>query len=99
MWFYNIIVYNNEIISHILQIYTINPGYVLITTKLVTLKRENHDIILTVKRTEWRKFVDYFDLSIEADPSRVVKKNVYFVRIGYITSYSSVNIHISRYHM
>ena len=38
------------------------------------------------------KLIDYFGLSIEADPSRVGKKNVYFVRIGCIPILSSVNI-------
>ena len=41
------------------------------------------------------KFIDYFGLSIEAEPSRVVKKNVYFVLIGYIPRPLSVKLHIS----
>ena len=48
--------------------------YVLITAKLVALKRENTEPILTLKGTEWRKFIDDFGLSIEADPSRVVNQ-------------------------
>ena len=40
------------------------------------LKGGNTEPILTVKRIEWMKFIDYFGLSIEADPSRVGKKNV-----------------------
>ena len=57
-----------------------------------------------MRRTEWRKFIDYFGLSIEADPSKVGKKNVHFVRIGAIpiTSIpkpSYVNPHIERQYM
>ena len=77
MWWYNILGDNEGIISHILLIDTIYVGSVLITTNLVALKRENNDPILIVKRTEWVKFIDYFGLSIEADPSRVGKNNVY----------------------
>ena len=44
---------------------------------------------------EWRKFIDYFGLSIEADPSRVVKNKRTFFRIGYIPSISSGNPHIA----
>ena len=47
-------------------------------------KRENTEPILTVKRTEWRKFIDYFCLSIEANPSKVSKKKMYFFHIEYI---------------
>ena len=74
---------------------TINEGSILLTVKLVALKRGNSDPILTLKRTEWRKFIDYFGLSIEADPSKVVKKNVHVVRIGYIPSISSGNPYIA----
>ena len=42
---------------------------------------ENSEPILTVKRTEWRKFIDYFGWSIEADPYKVDKKKIYFVHI------------------
>ena len=63
---------------------TITVEYASITTDLVLLKRKKSDPILTVKRTEWRKFIDYFGLSIKANQSRVGKKNAYFVHIGYI---------------
>ena len=33
--------------------------------------------MLTVKRIEWRKLMDYFALSIEAEPPRAGKNNVY----------------------
>ena len=52
-----------------------------------------------MKRTECRKFIDSFGLNIETDPSRVGKKNVYFVHIGSTPSHSSVQIHISRHHL
>ena len=52
-----------------------------------------------MKRTEWRKFVDYFGLSIEADPSKVGKKNVHFFRIGYIPRPSYGNPPIERQSM
>ena len=54
---------------------------------------ENLDPILTVKIIKWRKFNDIFSLSTEADPSRVVKNNVYFVHIAYIPDPSSVKLH------
>ena len=82
MWWYNIIEDNEGSISHLLWIGTITSGCVLITTNLIFLKRENRDPILTVKIIEWRATIDYFDLSIKANPSRVGKNNVYFVRIG-----------------
>ena len=50
-------------------------------------------------RTEWRKSIDYFGLSIDADPSKVGKNNIHFVRIGFIPSNSSQNPHIPRKHM
>ena len=37
-------------------------------------KGGNSEPILIVKRTEWRKSIDCFDLSIETDPSKVGKK-------------------------
>ena len=84
MWWYNILGDNEGSISHILRLDPITSGSILLTVKIVALKRENSDPILIVKRTEWRKFVDYFGLSIEADPSRVGKKNLYIFHIGYI---------------
>ena len=99
MWWYNILGDNKGSISVVLWLDTINAGSDLLTTNLVELKRENTEPILTVKRIEWRIFIDYFGLSIEADPSRVGKKNVYFFRVRYIISTSSVNLHISRRHL
>ena len=78
MLWYNILWDNEGIISDLLQIDTISAGYVLLASNLVELKRENPDPILTVKIIEWRKLIDSFGLSIEADPSRAGKKNVYF---------------------
>ena len=78
MWWYNTLGDNEGSISHILRLDTISAGYILLTANLAALKRENCEPILIVKRTEWRKFIDYFGLSIEADPSKVGKKNVIF---------------------
>ena len=94
MWWYNILGDNDGSISDILRIDPITAGSILLTDKKYILKRENSDPILTVKIIEWRKFIDCFGLSIEADSSRVGKKSVYFVHIGYIPSPSSTNIHI-----
>ena len=69
MWWYNILGDNEGSISHLLRIDYITAGSILLTAKLVSLKRRNSDPIFTVKRTEWRKFIDYFGLSIEANPS------------------------------
>ena len=98
MWWYNIIGENKGSVSHILQLDPITLGSVLLTYKLVALKRENHEPILTVKITEWRKSIDYFGQSIESDPSRVGKMNLYFVHIGYIPSPSYIKLYISRNH-
>ena len=91
MWCYNILEDNNEIFSHILKLDPITTGSILLTSNLVALKRKNTETILTVKIIEWRKFIDYFGLSIEADPSRVDKDNMYFFRIGSLPSPSSVS--------
>ena len=79
MCWYNILGDNKGSISHILRLDTINAGSILLTANLVALKKENYEPILIVKRTEWRKFIDYFCLSIEADPSKVGKKNKHFI--------------------
>ena len=84
MWWYNILGDNDGIISPILRLDAITAGYILLTAKLFALKRENSDPILTVKSIEWRKFIDYFGLSIKADPSRVGKKKIHLFHIGYI---------------
>ena len=76
MWWYNILGDKEGSISHILRIYPITAGSILLTVKLVALKRENSEPILTVKRTEWRKFIDYFGQIIKDDPSRVDKKKI-----------------------
>ena len=83
----------------LLQIDAITAGSILIATNINYLNRENYEPILTVKIIEWREFIDYFSLNIEADPYRVGKKNVYFVRMGYIPRLSSIDIHISRPHL
>ena len=76
MWWYIILGDNEGSISHILRLDPITAGSILLTTKLVALKRGNFDPVLTVKRTEWRKYIDYFCRSIEANPSRVGKKKI-----------------------
>ena len=86
MWCYNILGDNEVSISDILQLDTITSGSVLLTTNLVALKRGNPEPILTVKIIEWRKFIDYFGLNIEANPSRLGKNNTYSFHIGYLTS-------------
>ena len=96
---YNILGDNNGSISDHLWFDKNTAGSVFLTSNLLALKRVNFGTILTVKITEWSKFIDYFCRIIESDPSRVVKKNVYFVYIGYITSPLFVNIHISRHHI
>ena len=51
---YNILGDNKGIISDILQLDPITAGPVLLTVKLVALKRENHEPIVSVKGTDWR---------------------------------------------
>ena len=88
MWWYNILGDNEGSISNLLQLGPITEGSIILTVKLVTTKKGNYDPILTLKRTEWRKFIDHFGLSIEADPSRVFKKKIYILHVGYIPSIS-----------
>ena len=99
MWCYNILVDNNRSISHLLQLDHFTRGSILLTDNLNSLKRENTESILTVKIIEWRKFIDCYGHSVEADPSRVEKKNIYFVCFGYITSPLNLNNHIVRQHL
>ena len=77
MCWYNIIWYKKRSISHLLRPDPITAGAILLTVNLVALKRGKYEPVLIVKRTEWRKSIDYFGLSIEADPSKVVKNNVF----------------------
>ena len=60
MWCYNILGDNKGSISHILRLDIIAAGYILLTVKLVALKRENYEPILTMKRSEWRKYIVFF---------------------------------------
>ena len=78
-------------ISHVLQLDTITPGSFLLTYNLVGLKEGNPEPILTVKIIQWRKFVDYFGLSVEAKPSRVVKKKRKFCPYWVYTNTSICN--------
>ena len=94
MWWYNILEYKEGRISHILQLGPSTEGYMLLAANLVALKGGNCETILIVKITEWRKFIDYFSLSIKADPSKVDKNNINIVRIRYISITSSGNTHI-----
>ena len=86
MWYCNILGGNNGIILHLLKLDPVTPGSILLTSDLLALKNENPEPILTVKTTEWRKFIDYFCLIIEADPSSVENNKVYLFHIGYIPS-------------
>ena len=98
MWWYNILRDNKESISHLLWFDPITSGYILLTDNLVALKKGNSEPFLVMKRTEWRKIIGYFGLSIEADPSRVGKQ-IFSLHIGYIARHSSLNINISRHRM
>ena len=60
---------------------------------------ENSEPILIVKRIEWRKFIEYFGLIIEADSSKVCRKNVHFFHIGSIPSTSSGNPFVASHHL
>ena len=99
MWCYNILGDNKGSILYISYFDSITAGHFLLTSNIVLLKRENHEPILTVKIIEWRKSIDYSSLSIEVNPSRVGKKNVYIFRIGSTPIPSSEQLHISRHHM
>ena len=99
MWWYNIIGDYKGSIPHLQRIDHITAGYILLAVKLAALKKGNSEPVLVVKRTEWRKFIDCFGQSIEADPSRVGKNEIHFVHIGYISRPSSIKLHISRHHL
>ena len=66
MWWYNILGDNEGSISHLLRLDPITAGSILLTIKIVAPKRGNSEPILVVKRTEWRKFIDFLGLSTEA---------------------------------
>ena len=74
----NILGDNEGSISDLLQVDAITEVSVLLTNDHVELKKENPDLILPVKRNEWRNFIDYFGLRIEAKPSRVGKRTCIF---------------------
>ena len=99
MWWHNILGDTNGSISHLLWLGTIAAGSLLLSANPVAIKRKNSDFILIVKRTLWRKSIDYSSQSIEADPSRVVKNNIFIVYVGYITRPSPIKLHISMHHM
>ena len=82
MWCYNILRGDTGSISHILQLNPITPGSVLLTSNIVATNREKPEPILTAKIIEWRKFIDYFGLSIEVDPSSVGKRTWIFSIFG-----------------
>ena len=63
------------------------------------MKRGNPELILTVKIIEYSKVIDYYGIIIEANPSRVDKKNVYFPPIGSLPNPSPVQSHLSMYHV
>ena len=52
-----------------------------------------------MKRTEWRKSIDHFGISIEAKPSKVGRNNVHVVNIGSIPRTSYGNPPISSHHL
>ena len=64
MWWYNILGNNKVRISDILRIDLITAAHVLVTANLLAPKRQSPDPILTAKRTEWGKSIDYFCLIV-----------------------------------
>ena len=99
MWWYNILGDNEGSVSQPLQLDIITAGSILLTSNRVVLKRDSPEPILTVKRTEWRKFIDYSGISIEDDPSRVGKKSAHFIHIGSIPITSYVKLHKEMHHL
>ena len=83
MWWYKILGDNGVSISHLIWFDPITEGCFLLTSRIIFTKRENHEPIITVKRIEWSKFIEYFGLSIGDKPSRVGKNNVYFPYLVY----------------
>ena len=66
----------------------------LLTSNIIFLKRENTEPILIIKIIEWRKFIDYLGLSIEANPSRVGKRTY---RLSLLGLHQALNMDISIY--
>ena len=97
MWWCYILRDNKVSISYLLWFDPITGESFLITSSMVFLKRRNNEPILTLKIIEWRRFIDYLGLSIEADPARVRKKNPYFSHIGSTPMPSSGHLHILRH--
>ena len=58
MWWYNIRGYKKGSMPHLLKLDPVTVGYILLTANLFALKRVNYEPILTLKRIEWRKFLD-----------------------------------------
>ena len=81
-------------ISYILWFDPIDEGYFLLTSNIVFLIRENTDPILTLKIIELRKLVDFFGISIESDPTRLGKNNLYFLFIVSTPSLLYGRLHI-----
>ena len=96
LWCYNILGDNKGSISHLLKLDYITSGSDLLTYNLVVLKGEIYETIIIVKRTELRKFIDYFGLSIDTNPYNVEKLNIHLARIGPIQSTPYGNTHIAR---
>ena len=78
IWWCNILGYKKGRIYHTLRFDPITEGYILLTSNIFFSGKVNPEPILTVKITEMSKFIEYFGLIIEANPSRVVKKEPIF---------------------
>ena len=78
MWWYNVLAVNKVSILHLLWFARNTAVSILLTSKIVALRRENSDPILTVKRTEWRKSLEYFGQRIKSNLFMVGKKKIYF---------------------
>ena len=57
MRWYNILGYNEGIISHLIRLDPISSGYILLAVRPVAQKNENYEPISIVKITEWRKLI------------------------------------------
>ena len=60
MWCYNILRDNKGSISHILQLYNITSGSVLLADNLVSLISGDTESILGMKIIEWRRMNELF---------------------------------------
>ena len=98
LWWYSILGDNEGIISHLLRIYPITSGSILLTIKIVALKQE-----ILIPSKQWNELNggnSFIVLVYVLSPTHILcTKYIYFFHIGYIQRPSSIKLHIPRHHV